>query len=253
MSRPIYFLPEITRAGLLDGGRFHQEVLLEHGLDVQFGDVRNPEAACAICDLSAKTPDAEGRGGVLLQFTGGQVPRLSGYMPKEQQWYQRPAGFDVCVGIDLAEPITPEDLLRDREPRCKGYAVTLGDSNDWVVPILRTPFNREDLGRSDLPCDWIYDEAGLPKKEILAQHRELWELSGRAWDHWFRKEDCPTINVELLLSIGVGALGLNYRLGKIEQTVLRLVNSENWELFMRAVLDLTFYEELWEASKKNEP
>jgi len=233
MAPPIYFFPNLAVSELVKQDKFDQQAIASRGLGGVLGDLVRVRERCSLFELVKPGPG--GATGTLLSVTGGKSPQRMGYYPESQDWHERPVGMDVWVGIDREMPPTPDDLARGE--RLYGYAVEMGDGCNWVVPVIRCPFGREAFGQSSLPMDYTY-RSGHAEQVICEDYRELWELTGQAWDHWYDRESQPEMDLDVLLRIAVESLGINYRYGKVEQTVLRLVNSRNWEDVLAAVLDV---------------
>jgi len=234
MAPPIYFFPGVSIKELVPRDVFNADVLRECGLESVLGDIRQVRDSCSLFELVKPGPG--NATGTLLTVTNGNPPARSGYLPDAQDWHEKPAGFDVWVGIDREDIPTPSDLARRKI--LHGYEIELSDNETWTVPIIRCPFGRESHGQSSLPMDYVYGRDGVAKAVITEEYMDLWRLTGEAWDHWYDRENHASIEFETLLRIGVESLGLSYRYGKIEQTVLRLMNSRNWEDVIAAVLDV---------------
>jgi len=174
---------------------------------------------------------------------GGVEPPVNiGYAGEvSQAWHERPAGCDCWLGLDKQYPPTPAELAIDMPT---GHPLELGDGQTWRVAIVRSV----QPERSQVPFDFVYDDRGRPTTERQAS--ALWELAEQGWNHYFDRAHHPIISTEILLDLCLGALGLNYRLGKAEQTVLRLVNSRNWSRCLELLLDVPLLEEHAALEKK---
>ena len=205
---PIYFFPNARRDQLVKpmSTQLDRAFVAARGVEAAFVGVRNVNAQTSCQELPGKGPG--GQSGVLIQVlpAGGDAPPRLGFHPEFQQWYERPAGCDCWVGIDREHP-TPSDLLHTAKPT--GTPLELGDGNSWRIPIVRCPFGRDALGRSQLPRDFAYDSSGQFQTVRSADSDALWELSGLAWDHFFANEGHPTVELEQMVELVLQSLALN--------------------------------------------
>lgn len=249
MSSPIYFFPGVRPLAIVDRDRLRFSFLEGRGVAAAFAGVKSVQADTCCVEITGKGPS--GRTGTMLVATCGREPPLHlTYAPDHQTWIEGPAGADCWVCLAKDHPPTPADLARSPHPQ--GRAVELGDGNKWHVPILRSPFDRESHGRSHLPRDFYYDKNGQLAMRLQADSERLWELSGVAWDHYLKRDEHPTIDSELLMELAIGALAINYRVGKVEATLLGpLIGSANWEAIVEAILDFALVNEMLELQKKS--
>lgn len=249
MAAPIYFFPSTPLSAIVKNGQLDHEFFKRRGVAKSFTGERDARASVSIIEITGKGPG--GHSGVLITpLVNGQPPLRLGFFPDFQTWHEKPAGCDAWVGIDKEYPPTPGDLQIGQLLR--GSDVQLGDGNLWRVPIVRTPFSRDQMGRSSLPRDFVYDADGIATGVRQASSDHLWELSGQVWDHSTNREKFPTIDLQVLLEVCIEALALNYRFGKAEQQVLRLINSTNWEAISDALLDVALVDEAIELQKKTQ-
>lgn len=248
MAPPIYFFPRVRPAAVVDGNRLRASFLEGVGAAPAFVGVRDARLEASCFEITGKGPG--GHSGTMLTVINPKrdAPARLGFYPTHQTWHERPAGCDLWLGIDRDDPPTPADLAHVERP--EGHEVTLGDGHSWRVLIVRSPMDREALGRSQLTREFVYDAQGRFQVVRAAATDALWELSAEAWDHFFDQEKHPTIKLETMTELVLMTLAQSYRVGRIEQTVLRLVNSTNWDDAVAALLDLPLIDEYERSQKK---
>ncbi len=242
MASPVYFFPRVRSSAVVERNRLRMSFLAERGVAAAFAGISDVQAQTSCYELPGRGPG--GHSGLVLQVVGNPAPVRIGYSADHQRWHERPAGCDCWVGLDTEFPPTPEDLAIGA-PR--GYACELGDGRTWKIPIVRSI--REE--RSQLPYDFVYGDDG----QVATRRAEsrLWELSAEGWNHWFDREKHPTISAEILVELCLGALALNYRVGKIEQNLLRLVTGGNWSRLLELLLDVPLLEEYSQKKTGSSP
>jgi hypothetical protein len=247
MAAPIYFFPKTRPDALVAGDRLRERVLAEWGAAHAFLGITSIRAQTSLNELSGKGPG--GQSGTLLQvIPPGEPPMRIGFYPDHQDWHEAPAGCRAWVGIDREYSPRPADLVRVADPA--GHNVQLGDGHTWKVPIIREPFNKESAGRSQLTRDFTFDSSGRLVFVRQSSDDRLWELSGVAWDHFFEREKQPTLDMEEMVELILGALAINYRIGKPEAQLLRLFNTKTWSPAVEAILDTAFVDDVLAAQKK---
>lgn len=257
MANLVYFFPRCTAADALNGDRFDSAFLAAHGAGPALASIRDAQAEASVFAYSGTGPG--GQSGLMVQALPARcpVPLRVGYFPKQQTWHERPCGADCWVGIDQEFPPTPAELLIPEQPR--GHRVRLGDGQEYRVPILRSPFARDQMGRSQLPRAFGWDSRGQFVVTRKQSADELWEKSAAVWDHFFDRENHPGIELELVTDLAVRTLGMQYRIGPIEQQLLGLIDGDNWSQVCEALLDVPLVEEALgvdasgSAQKKTEP
>jgi hypothetical protein len=242
VASPVYFFPRVSRSAVIERNRLRMSFLAERGVSAAFAGITDVQAQTTCYDLPGRGPG--GHSGLILQVMDNPAPVRIGYSETHQVWHERPAGCDCWVGIDTEYPPSPQELAIGA-PR--GYALELGDGQNWKIPIVRSV--REE--RSQLPYDFVYGEHG--QLETRRAESRLWELSAEGWNHWFDREQHPTISAEILLELCLETLALNYRVGKVEQNLLRLVNSSNWSRILELLLDVPLLEEYSQKKTDSTP
>ena len=106
------------------------------------------------------------------------------------------------------------------------------------------------VGGSDLPraMAWEGDTFGLV---VRPAYRELWERTAPVADFFFSD---TSLEFEVMATLAVDALALNYRLGKFEASLLGLLDTQNVQHVLAAMIDLERIRTyLDERKKKAEP
>ena len=246
--QPLYFLPGVTRGTLLPGGELSRSLLESRGLANVFADVTTADAV--VNELTGPGPGKQT--GLVLTYrdADGQVDGRMGYYAAQQEWQSFLDG-KLWIGIDTANPPTPEQLRRKRQHR--GYPIELADGDQWQIPIIRRPD-----GSSLLPTDMYVDDAGELQQPLKRQYLTYWEESAEVAD-WFFSENGSgsfggeSFSAKKALSLAVRALSLNYRFGDREQAVLRILDSETYIAVLGFSVDVVRFRAIAEAQKKTEP
>lgn len=247
MSAPHYFLPQVYRAQLLEGGKLSRALLESRGLLPIFGDVTDLVGEVAIQEMPGSGPG--GASGTMLVplVPGGEPPVRLGYHPDRQDWHQ--IGDAYWLGIDRECPPMPIELTRRKT--IGGYWMELGDGQLWAVPILRRP-----NASTELPCSFGWDAGGRFQETVRGDYRQLWEdtgeivewfLSGQIRDLPFVKENLPRI-----IDWCVRILAVNYRFDRVLQTHLAPIGSQDWALLLGYAIDWATAQAL-DSQKKTDP
>jgi hypothetical protein len=170
---------------------------------------------------------------------------IVGYYPDRQTWKKAP-GNSWWVGIDRNNPPKPEDLGRDES--LPGHLVTLGDQAKWVVPIIRglsdeggnLAWSREvpTVSRLNEDGKWI-------EGDMLPEFEHLWQVA-LDWFELANLRGTDEIN-ERFGNMGNGhdyaaeALGVNYRIGPAEASILRLFTPQIVAKVLNAISDMPTY------------
>jgi hypothetical protein len=246
MSAPIYFFPALARAELVSiKGGLVPETLDRYGLTAILGDVK-PKQFWAT-DHATLGPGGQKSGCLFSTNTGPVVAVRVGYYPDFQKWTMVRRDPELWVGTDKEYPPVPADLVRPKTIR--GWKVTLADGNEYEIPVIRSPGLV-----TNLPRDMYYDASGAMKIEIKPDYQDLWDAAKDLWDRLISR-----LNVgdefewsDVLLQC-LRFLGVNYRVGIYEQSVLRLIDTSEpvWLATLLAVLDVPFNKELEDTQKKS--
>ena len=242
MSQPLYFLAGVTREQLAGDQQFetklNRALLAERGLAGVFSDVPDQDA------VAYEVHDApDGKSGCMLYYktATGKEPLTHQYRPSAQTWHQ--VGEKVYIGIENDAPPTPEDLRRKNV--ASGYPVEM-DAGEFVVPVIR-----RRNGSTELPRSLVWDAAGNLIEPIKPAYQQIWERTAEVAS-WIFEGDWKDAYKGKALGHVVDALAINYRVGRFEQNVLRLVDIGNLFWAMAAMVDARAVDEMEEAQKKTE-
>lgn len=221
----LYYIPRGPRNIGLDEIR---KLGLGYAIDTEIGLVRCP------C-----TTGPDGNGGLIIALAAPGKEIEVRYKPAEQTWRSLPPaeGADLgslpCwVGYYTQTPPGPAAGGLARPKMLDGHWVTLGDGNEWLVPVARGASEQDGEIRwyAALPRVMTLDSAGgWAEGDVVAEYATLWEIAGRWWDALqsaFAAGDGKTDHVEVdFQEANDGALRVlqtNYRLGRIEVAALGL-------------------------------
>jgi len=234
-------------AGFAPRGTVSREILASRGLAESWRDVRTLDDV-ARCEVIGAGPD--GHPGLCvsaLPVVVREPPRRLGFYPDEKAIVWEQLGPDLWGAIDREFPPTPEDLARPK--LTAGHAVMLDDGRMWVVPVIR----RFD-GGCGLPQRAWWDSSGQFCLDPKPDYRELWEMSAEA-EALFSTPGAK-ITYERGIAMALAFLGLNYRIGKPEQTLIGLIHTGNFPEILSAAIDgpkvTAYLEEIEAARKKND-
>ncbi len=245
MAPPLYFFAKITADQLVDpAGRFRQSVLDSCDLLASLGDVGKVREQCAVAEVIRGGPDGGSGCVVTVLPASGKAPLRVTYQPDFQDWTQISA--QLWIGLDKEYPVEPDDVAR---PRFRGgYPIRIPE-HEWIVPILRNPD-----GKTGLPRRFSYRGRDLVEA-VDSDYLALWQRS-EAFCGAFYDPMGPLLfelPVPEVIAFCIDALAVNYRYGRPEQTVLGLVNSDNFELVAGLAVDVLQYYDLMQqvlAQKK---
>lgn len=244
MAQPLYFLPGLSRSQLLPGGKLSRSLLAGRGLGEIFDDVGVGRDDFATAELAGRGPG--NKSGIFLCYhtPAGEVPRRVDYRPDEQAWHE--AGDGLWIGLDTDDPPTPLDLSRRKQHA--GYRLELADGQSWVVPVIRRPD-----GTTELPTDLYWDTAGKLVEPLKERYRAYWDQTAEVAEWFFGEKgfDAEGFEKGKALELAVRALGLNYRFGRAEQNVLRVVDRENFLTVLAYTVDVPKAVLLSESQKKS--
>ena len=225
---PFYFFSGLTLSDVLRGDVLLREPIIAAGLGDSLSDVRT-NAQAAVVEIKSAGPG--GSPGVLLAPIPASGNRKGlGYFPTRQRWQEFPRG--LWAGVLTEEPPTPEELQRGTP--INGYLLRLADGREWIVPTLRSPEGTQ------LPRQIVFpDPTNLEQVEerVKPDYQSIWEASAELVDVMFGVESEPQKPLAWKIAWCLRVLGLNYRIGPIEQSLLGIVDSENWYRILFAAID----------------
>ena len=231
MAQPLFFLPNL-RKHQCDSVAQMRAILKERGLTDIFADV--PHDDMCIVELTGRGPDD--KSGMILAYQSPvtDIPRRIEFHPAEQEWTRVDDG--LYLGIDTAEPPSAKDL--ERKSQYGGYRVPLA-GNDWLVPVIRRP---DDT--TLLPRDWFWDATGRTVQPIKPAYRAFWEETADVLDWFIADELPPEATSHRALELCVRALSINYRFGRNEQNVMRVIDPDNAMTILGVTVDFPRFAEL---------
>lgn len=199
-------------------------------------------------DKFAKVPSKgpDGKGGVILAVhpdnPKGKKAKC-GYYKDEQTWFETEKYW---VGFDNASPPEPIDL--ERKEVIDGHEVKLLDGREFTIPIART----YDMGTT-LPEALVLGKDGKVVAEIIPRFVEISAKAHRLADEWgYSEEEKPTEDREFetdeaRFHLAVECLSINYRIGPVEASLLRLLDTYNVVKIIGALIDSPTIKRIMEA------
>jgi hypothetical protein len=209
-----------------------RKLLADRKLTDVFADVGHAEIIPV--ETPGRGPDQQS--GVILSYQtpAGQTARRMEFKEAEQRWTKIHDG--LYIGVDPSDMPTAEDMRRKNQHG--GYRVTLGNS-EWLVPVIRRPDDS-----TLLPRDWYWDESGRDVQPIKEAYRAYWDETASVLDWFIADELPPEATSHRALELCVRALSINYRFGRNEQNVLRIIDPDNAMTILGITVDYPRFSEL---------
>jgi hypothetical protein len=182
----------------------------------------------------------ENKAGVLLAW----VPRTNNreraprYVPHEQTWTKNPRA-NHWVGFWNDRPPTEADLRRETTNGVN--RPKLGNGEQWVVPTAK--LYPKGTG---LPQTRGIDEEGKVVRRVQPEYEQVMLDGDLVWNHALTGEGIPD---EESFEICVRALAVNYRVGPLEVSLLRLLDDDTETLICWALIDRIS----WKDAENTEP
>lgn len=207
------------------------------GLQYAFDPEQSPSS------LHGAGPD--GKSGLLLSLCD---PTDLKYIPERQVWM--PWG-NLWVGMYTDQKPSSESLARGLQ--VMGFVLPMADGFNAHVPTARELPRKITFrpdGESELTPDERYAKL-CGDAETVFHHVKR--------DFGFLEEGEPLVqlSVNQCAELAVEILGVNYRLGKAETTLLKLLDTHTVKRILFLFVDVRSLVEVWEAetdaAKKNEP
>jgi len=203
-------------------------------------------------DATAVTKGPDGVHGLICgygsQFTGD---RRIGYYPARQTWERLRIGDGLHVGFYTDAPPGPAELVR-AEP-LPGHVVTCADGNDYLVPVARQWSVVPDGEQGEKIAGWfnalpsrmtLDDDGEWTIGAVQAQYARLWEIATKWHDCYMRVnleevDEGEAVEFDLRGSAdaAVEALAANYRLSRVEASLLGLFDSSVIYRVLAALID----------------
>lgn len=167
-----------------------------------------------------------------------------GYYPERQQWRQH---GKIWVGW-YPDTLPSSDELA-RPAMLGGKGVLLADGSRWLVPICRKPDlqNGELRYTTALPRVLEYQDGDWVYGGVERRYQSLMDTASKWADLRFRNSDDESridIPPNEAVSMAVGVLGYNYRVGPIEMSALQAITEANFIEVLDATIDLEGFIEL---------
>lgn len=230
-----YFLPGLDKSAVTP-----QEIAAR-GLADRLGDLVTGQASdeLASVQISNVRGGPEGDGALIVPMPpDGSIVERAGYYADGQKWVRSDRYW---IGTDDAHHPTPSGLARPRLVR--GFAEKLGDGQVWECPTVRA-----EIMVPRVPCSYGVS-GGQVFGRVLPQYQDVWERSVK-WCVRFLPDYRDHRMVDLLgvreaIEAAVMCLGLNYRIGAEEATLLMpLLDDEALEKVIDAAIDMPTYRAL---------
>lgn len=159
-----------------------------------------------------------------------------------QAWF--PIDGNVKMGIfqSLEKPaVLPAQLARAAQR--SGHLVTLGDGQQWLIPVARLA-----MGGCGLPKRRKLNPDGSVVWQVEAQFAALSEHANRCWDY---RSGLPVMITDEDLDRFAGeALSVNYRIGTREAIALGLLTDQAHAAIVDALLDVQTIDQIVQAHEK---
>jgi hypothetical protein len=255
MSGFLYFLPGAKAAELSEGSEINSDFLKKWKLDQVLSDcTRTPDH---VVTREAKGPD--GSDGIILTVHDANATQGAwGYQPSRQQWRKAEDESGRWIGWLESSPISPE-AIKKRSALVAKWVISDARGNEWDVVTARS----SDSGAGMLPCDYAWKD-GKMVSIVNPIYRTLFDLSGEVYDHYatiVADEDAAfrdgLRSEEFLALAAVSVIGVNYRVGIAETTVLQelgysLISTENIGVILSCFIDRPLLEEFvgWNKSRR---
>ncbi len=222
MAGICYFIP--------GAGKISIQQVKALGLGYAFDD------GCAQCGANDGPSKCAG---VVIANQATKPDRL-GYYRQQQTWIKANQGaYWVCVNSDGDKP-KPARL--EREEMVSGHNVTLGDGNEWLIPVVRSI-----VRGSQLPYRHILDENGKWTTRPMDVYVSLSDQAERfaalilgsvqPLDEETDEEPAAEMTKNESRNLAIDAIGVNYRIGPWEISQLELLTDRTIYNINKAVID----------------
>jgi hypothetical protein len=210
------------------------DLMREVGLE----DLLDGGTSLTACEVTA---GPAGRRGVCFWFGDHPHP---GFHKDDQLWTpctprgDKPAGR-FWMGQARNLPPLPREMQRT-EILAGGQFATLGDGNEWLIPVPRR-----------LPSIYGLDELGRPTRKVKSIYRDWQE---RAWEYWeivvaWKRGGGGDLTIQDAWRFMVDSLTMNYRVNQDIASWLGVIDDTSILKILDAVFELGVLNRL-EAQKK---
>lgn len=194
--------------------------------------------------VASITNGPDGHDGTLLQCRADidpdedSPPQPVGYFPKSQTWIKT---GKYWTGYDPNALPTLADLQRDKT--ITGFDVTMENGETCHCPTIRMCDDK-----SNLPDVWRMVD-GKFKSVTKPDWAWAWDLSGEVWDWFIEHGGVPTHQA---FEWCVKLIGINYRIGPHEASLLGLLGSDSYPEVLQACISGPLIEFYRDQQKKRE-
>lgn len=235
----LYFLP-VSRDGL------KPPAVVAHGLHDVLRDrmTETDLSGLGRVAVASVTNGPGGQMGTLLQCLSDTTddetePVAVGYFPNQQTWQQT---GKYWTGYVTGQLPTATELRRDKF--ISGVDVTLENGDVYECPTIRLMHDG-----SNLPDVWKLVD-GKFKSITKPDWNWAWELSGDIWDSFVAN---GSVNNEQAFEWCVKLVGINYRVGPHEASILELFGSSTMASVLQSAIGGKLLEHYADQQKKSEP
>lgn len=221
MKEFIYYIPALRTAP-------SEAALKEHGIMQCIGSGHRARG----CDSG---PDSTG--GMIVAGPGESV---IGFHPHRQTWSK--AG-NIWIGWENGQLPGPNELQRDE--LVEGHRITMGDKAEWLVPIVRS-----NARGTALPQSFLLNEAGEWSRRPMQVYQDLAGAAEKLWK-WCVAEmlrhagpsgengqdDVEGPTSPQLADLVCRALAVNYKVGRWEVSILKLLDDRIIWTASKAIVD----------------
>lgn len=155
-----------------------------------------------------------------------------------QVWEEVPTPHgSYWIGLENAQtPPGPQDLVNP--VNIDGHFVRLGDGNDWRIPLIWRWDAKDCTHVIALPRKLtrrIVEGRVVMSMEVISGYEPLVAIAARVWDSYINQ---TPISLNQLFDDAAMLLGMNYRIGAAELSLLGLVDEQLVQKILSAAIDL---------------
>lgn len=161
--------------------------------------------------------------------------RPAAYQPDRQRWIPLANGVGFVGLEDVELPPGPADL--ERAYGVAGYAIELGDGEQWRVPLVKRWDPQQLAHVSALPSSIAGDLVDGKYKFASKVRPEYMSIDQKADSFFPAFLSGKTISIDQLIHDAAELLAVNYRLGVEEIMLLGLLNEETALTIMGLSID----------------
>lgn len=177
-----------------------------------------------------------------------------GYFPDQQQWETFDDG-KLWVGMNKAPAHRPGPGELARPQQCPGHWVRLNDGNEWQIPIAitcvpdRTPTIPNILGLNK--TGELINKPHEAYRALCGEADIFYKFQQKVLESQEEGKDAEGLyEYKNAWNLAMLALGVNYRIGGREASMLSLVDSSNIFSIAQAIIDWPALMEMAAAMQK---